>query len=97
MSPTDRRLQEQLLALRLHQILAQYEAQATLAAKDNWTHVDYLARLLDGECAARDQRALERRLPWGLRVSSLRRRRTRRSRSHRRFTQQIGTRRPSGA
>lgn len=62
MSPTDRRLQEQLLALRLHQILAQYEAQATLAAKDNWTHVDYLARLLDGECAARDQRALERRL-----------------------------------
>lgn len=62
MSPTDRRLQEQLLALRLHQILAQYEAQATLAAKDNWTHVDYLARLLDGECAARGQRALERRL-----------------------------------
>ena len=62
MSPTDRRLQDQLLALRLHRILAQYESLAAQAAKENWTHVDYLARLLDAESAARDQRALERRL-----------------------------------
>ena len=42
MSPTDRRLQDQLLALRLHRILAQYESLAAQAAKENWTHVDYL-------------------------------------------------------
>ena len=62
MNPTDQRLQEQLQALRLHRIAEQYLPLSTQAAKENWTHVDYLARLLDSENAAREQRALERRL-----------------------------------
>ncbi len=62
MSPTDQRLQEQLLTLHLHKIHEHYQSLGTQAARENWTHVDYLARLLDAESAARDQRALERRL-----------------------------------
>jgi len=62
LSPTDQRLQEQLLTLHLHKIHEHYQSLGTPAARENWTHVDSLARLLDAESAARDQRALERRL-----------------------------------
>jgi len=61
-SPTEQRLQDQLRALHLERIREQYPALSTQAARENWTHVDYLARLLDAEHAAREQRALERRL-----------------------------------
>lgn len=62
MNPADQRLQEQLLALHLHRIHEEYQSLSAQAAKANWTHVEYLARLLDTESAAREQRALERRL-----------------------------------
>lgn len=62
MSSTDERLQGQLQALKLHQILEHYPAVATQAAKAGLSHVDYLARLIEAESLARDQRALDRRL-----------------------------------
>jgi DNA replication protein DnaC len=62
MSPTEQRLQDQLRALHWAQIREQYPALSSQAARENWTHVDYLARLVDAEQAAREQRALERRL-----------------------------------
>jgi DNA replication protein DnaC len=58
----DERLKRQLLALKLHQILEQYPEVATQAAKAGLGHVEYLARLIEAESLARDQRALERRL-----------------------------------
>ena len=55
-------LQEHLTYLKLTDIAAQCEALATEAATKGWTHVDYLRRLLEGECRARQQRAIERRV-----------------------------------
>lgn len=62
MSSTDERLKEQLLALKLHQILEHYPQVTTQAAKAGLSHVEYLARLIEAEAVARDQRALDRRL-----------------------------------
>jgi DNA replication protein DnaC len=58
----EQRLQEQLQAMRLSYLHEQYAALATEAAQKHWTHVDYLARLLDGETQARHQRAVQRRI-----------------------------------
>jgi len=55
-------LQEHLTYLKLADIAAQCEALAADAAAKGWTHVDYLRRLLEGECRARQQRAIERRV-----------------------------------
>ena len=55
-------LHEHLTYLKLTDIAAQCEALATDAAAKGWTHVDYLRRLLEGECRARQQRAIERRV-----------------------------------
>lgn len=62
MSATDERLKKQLAALKMHRVLELYSTLSGQAARENWTHVDYLARLMDAESAARDQRALERRM-----------------------------------
>jgi DNA replication protein DnaC len=62
MSATDERLKAQLTALKMPRTLELFPALSGQAARENWTHVDYLARLVDAESAARDQRALERRL-----------------------------------
>lgn len=62
MKEQERRLQEQLQALRLSYLHEQYAALATEAAQKHWTHVDYLARLLDGETQVRHQRAVQRRI-----------------------------------
>ena len=62
MKPVEERLQGQLLALHLKQVHEQYAEVATQAAKAGLGHVDYLARLIEAESLARDQRALERRL-----------------------------------
>jgi DNA replication protein DnaC len=59
---TETRLQQQLQTLRLHSVREHYAALATEAAQKHWTPVDYLARLMDGQAQAREQRALERRL-----------------------------------
>jgi DNA replication protein DnaC len=48
--------------LRLAQVSEDYERLAKAAAQENWSHLDYLQRLLEGECLCRQQRALERRI-----------------------------------
>ncbi len=48
--------------LRLAHVAENYESLAKEAAAKNWSHVDYLQRLLEGECLCRQQRALERRV-----------------------------------
>ena len=62
MKEQDQRLQEQLQALRLLNLHEHYATLAAEAAQKNWTHVDYLARLIDGETQVRHQRAVERRI-----------------------------------
>jgi DNA replication protein DnaC len=62
MSVTETRLAEQLATLRLLAVAEQYAALATEAAQKQWPHVDYLARLIDGEAQRRHQLAIQRRL-----------------------------------
>lgn len=62
MSEQDQRLQGQLEELRLDYIAENYDPAAQEAARKHWTHVDYLARLIDGQSQARQQRSVERRV-----------------------------------
>jgi DNA replication protein DnaC len=55
-------LTEQLAYLKLTDIAAQCESLAADAATKGWPHVEYLRRLLEGECRARQERAIERRV-----------------------------------
>jgi len=58
----EQRLQAQLQTLRLSYLREHYSALATEAAQKQSTHIDYLARLLDGESQVRHQRAVQRRI-----------------------------------
>ena len=62
MNVTETRLNEQLGALRLLTIQEHYAALASEAAQKQWTHVDYLARLIDGEAQRRQELAIQRRI-----------------------------------
>lgn len=62
MKEPEQRLREQLQLLRLRYVGEHYAALASDAAQKHWSHVDYLARLVDGETHLRHQRAVERRL-----------------------------------
>lgn len=55
-------LHEHLTYLKLADIAAQLEPLAAQATAKGWSHVEYLRRLLEGECRARQQRAVERRV-----------------------------------
>jgi len=55
-------LAEHLAYLKLAYIAEQHAALAKEAAAAPWSHLEFLQRLLDGECAVRQQRALERRV-----------------------------------
>jgi DNA replication protein DnaC len=59
---TETQLNEQLAALKLVAVAEQYAPLATEAAHQQWSHVDYLARLLDNEIQRRHQLAIERRI-----------------------------------
>ncbi len=63
MNATETRLNEQLSALRLLTVQEHYAALASEAAQKQWTHVDYLARLIDGEAQRRQELAIQRRMP----------------------------------
>ena len=60
--PNDRELHEQLQYLKLTSILEQYQPQAKTAAEKQLSHVDYLARLIDGEAQLRRDRSIARRI-----------------------------------
>jgi len=63
MTPSDQtRLETQLQQLHLHHIKSHYQAAATKAAEQQRSHVDYLAHLIEGETALRDNRSIERRI-----------------------------------
>jgi hypothetical protein len=46
-------LRTQLAGLHLGYVLQHYEALATEAAAQHWSHVDYLAHLIEGEAHQR--------------------------------------------
>ena len=62
MNVTESRLNEQLGALRLLTVQEHYAALASKAAQKQWTHVDYLARLIEGEAQRRQELAIQRRI-----------------------------------
>lgn len=62
MNATETRLSEQLTSLRLLSVQEHYAALAGEAAQKQWTHVDYLARLVDSEAHRRQQLSIERRV-----------------------------------
>ena len=58
----DTQLIQQLTYINLPFILQNYEDFAAQAAEKQWSHVEYLTRLIDGENAACQDRARERRI-----------------------------------
>jgi DNA replication protein DnaC len=58
----DQRLRMQLEELRLDYVAQNHEPLAQTAAEKHWTHVDYLARLIDGQSQACQQRSIQRRI-----------------------------------
>jgi len=62
MNATETRLHEQLSAMRMLSVQEHYAALAGEAAQKQWTHVDYLARLIDGEAHRRQELAIQRRI-----------------------------------
>jgi DNA replication protein DnaC len=55
-------LQAQLTALQLPYIREHYEAAASQAVAQMSSHIDYLARLIEGEAHRRETRSIERRI-----------------------------------
>jgi DNA replication protein DnaC len=55
-------LRRQLQFLKLPFILEHFEELAQNAGAEQWSHVEYLGRLVDGEAALRQDRARQRRI-----------------------------------
>lgn len=55
-------LRENLQRLKLSFILDHVDALARQAGEDQWSHVAFLARLIEGEAALREDRACQRRI-----------------------------------
>src|SRR5260370_20391469 len=53
----------QLAGLHLGYVLQHYEALATEAVAQHWSHVDYLAHLIEGEAHRREDPSIARRGP----------------------------------
>jgi DNA replication protein DnaC len=62
MNNEERRLAEDLAQLRLCFIQENYQALADQAAREQWTHQQYLGRLLEGESQRRQDRSIARRI-----------------------------------
>jgi DNA replication protein DnaC len=60
--PVDTVLQKQLDYLKLPYCQENFRSLAGEANTQHWTHLDYLARLVEGEAAARQDRAVLRRV-----------------------------------
>lgn len=61
-SSAEAKLEQHLDYLQLPYLKAHCRPLATEAAAQHWTHLDYLGRLVEGEAAARQDRALARRI-----------------------------------
>ena len=55
-------LRAHLAGLKLAHLLEHYEALAKEAGAEQWPHVDYLARLIEGEAHERETRSIQRRV-----------------------------------
>lgn len=55
-------LRRYLQLLKLPYLLEHFEELAGKAAQDQWSHVEFLARLIEGEAALRQDRACQRRI-----------------------------------
>ena len=63
MTPSDQtQLETQLQRLQLRHFKTHYQAAADKAAEQQRSHVDYLAQLVEGETALRENRSIERRV-----------------------------------
>ncbi len=63
MTPSDQtRLDAQLQRLHLHYVQSHCRALAGKAAGQQRSHLDYLAELIEGEAAMRENRSIERRI-----------------------------------
>ena len=62
MTTTRHPLTVQLDYLKLGHVAEHHAALAREAAAAAWSHLEFLQRLLDGECTVRQQRAVERRV-----------------------------------
>lgn len=51
-----------LAGLQLTYLIEHYEALAQQAAEQHWSHIEYLARLIEGEAHRREQRRIQRRI-----------------------------------
>ena len=60
--PSNNMLQAYLAALHLHFIREQHQPLATEAAARQWSHLDYLGRLIEGEAHRRESRSIARRI-----------------------------------
>jgi DNA replication protein DnaC len=61
-NPSETRLLEQLTALKLVSVQQHYADLASEAAQKQWTHVDYLARLIELEATRRQELSVQRRI-----------------------------------
>ena len=55
-------LRVQLASLKLSHLGDHFESLAQQAGTEQWSHVDYLARLIEGEAHAREDRSIQRRI-----------------------------------
>lgn len=62
MNSSEKRLTEQLSALKLVAVQEHYLGLASEAAQKQWTHVDYLARLIELEATRRQELTVQRRI-----------------------------------
>jgi DNA replication protein DnaC len=59
---SDQKISEQLVHLRLPFIRQHYQSLADEAAREQWTHLQYLSRLSEGESPQRHERCIARRI-----------------------------------
>ena len=59
---SDQKISEQLVHLRLPFIRQHYPSLADEAAREQWTHLQYLSRLIEGESQQRHERCIPRRI-----------------------------------
>ncbi len=55
-------LRAQLTRLKLSYLLEHFESLAQQAGAEQWSHVEYLARLIEGEAHRREDRSIQRRI-----------------------------------
>jgi DNA replication protein DnaC len=59
---SDQKISEQLVHLRLPFIRQHHQSLADEAAREQWTHLQYLSRLIEGESQQRQERCIARRI-----------------------------------